>query len=81
MSQVKELQNRMYYQFFSRHKKRGERFTIQYLPKLKLFRIAGLNLDITKNLQWCKDVIDRADKFVPHNWKEVIKHPNRVFYI
>lgn len=54
---------------------------IQYLPTRDAFLITGPDINIVRNLQWCKDIIDKYDEFVPHNWDEVIKHPERIFYI
>ena len=57
-----------------------DQMTIQYLPTRDAFVITGKDFDVVRNLQWCKDVIDKFDK-VPHNWQAVMNNPDQVFYL
>jgi len=62
------------------HKKNRSFITAQWLPDIKMFRISYPNLDVLRDLEWCKKYID-AHTILPHNWDWAIKHPEQVFYI
>lgn len=81
MSKPKQLKNETYTEFITRSIRELNQFTVQYLPDEDLFHIVGLNLNITRSLQWCRLVIDKLEPIHNWNWFEVMNHPETKFYV